>query len=87
MTKIPNRRRDRLLRETINEYRRMAEGAQKDAARSKNAAVKARYAAVAKSLTELADALQDRPSSKGAAEPAVDLVPKPKRVSASGEGR
>jgi hypothetical protein len=65
----------------------MAEGAQKDAARSKSAVVKGRYLAGAKSLTELADALQDRPSSKGATEGPGDLVPKAKRVSASGEGR
>jgi hypothetical protein len=68
MTKIPNRRRNRnrLLRETINEYRRMAEGAQNDATGSKSALVKERYLAVAKSLTELADALQDRPSDQAA---------------------
>jgi len=64
MTKIPNRRRNRnrLLRETINEYRRMSEGAQKDAAACKDAVVKKRYLAVAKTLSELADALQGRPS-------------------------
>jgi TATA-binding protein-associated factor Taf7 len=60
MTKIPNRRRNRLLRETINEYRRMSEGAQKDAAACKDAIVKKRYLSVAKSLSELADALQGR---------------------------
>ena len=60
MTKIPNRRRDRLRRETINEYRRMSEGAQKDAATCKDALVKKRYLAVAKSLSELADALLGR---------------------------
>jgi len=64
MTKIPNRRRNRnrLLRETINEYRRMSEGAQKGAAACKDAGVKQRYLAVAKTLSELADALQGRPS-------------------------
>ena len=77
MTKIPNRRRNRLLRETINEYRRMAEGAQKDATGAKNALVQERYLAVAKSLIELADALQDRPSDQAA----------PQRTEASAEGK
>jgi len=62
MSKIPNRRRDRLLRETINEYRRMSEGAQKDAAACEDEIVKKRYLAVAETLSELADALQGRPS-------------------------
>jgi histone H3/H4 len=66
MTKIPNRRRDRLLRETIKEYRRMSDGAQKDAASCEDAVVKERYLAVAKSLTELADALQGRASNEAA---------------------
>lgn len=79
MTKIPNRRRDRLLRETIKEYRRMAEGAQNDAASCKDAVVKERYAAVGKSLTELADALQGRPSNQDATPRAVDLGSKRKR--------
>ena len=61
MTEAPDRRRDRLLRETITEYRRMAEGAQNDAANSKNAIIKKRYLTLAKALTELADALQHRP--------------------------
>ena len=80
MTKIPNRRRNRnrLLRETINEYRRMSEGAQKDAATGKDATVKKRYLAVAKSLTELADALQGRPSDQDGAPQAFDLGPKRK---------
>ena len=64
MTRIPNRRRNRLLRETITEYRRMSEGAQKDADTCKDAAVKARYLAVARSLSELADALQGRPADQ-----------------------
>jgi len=40
----------------------MSEGAQKDAAACKDAIVKQRYLAVAKTLSELADALQGRPS-------------------------
>ena len=66
MAKIPNRRRDRLLRETINEYRRMSEGARKDAANCKDTVVKKRYLAVAKSLSELADALLGRPPDQNA---------------------
>ena len=66
MTRVPNRRRNRLLRESINEYRRMSEGAQKDAATCKDATVKERYLAVAKSLSDLADALQGRPTNQNA---------------------
>jgi len=49
---------DWLLRGTIQEYRRMAEGAKKDAADTKNAAHREYYLALAKSLIELADSLQ-----------------------------
>ena len=51
---------DYLLRATINEYRRMAEGAKKDAADSKDAVHRENYLALAKSLIELADSLQGR---------------------------
>jgi hypothetical protein len=50
---------DWLRRGTIEEYRRMAEGAKKDAAETKNTAHREYYLALAKSLTELADSLQD----------------------------
>jgi hypothetical protein len=49
---------DWLLRGTIKEYRRMAEGAKKDAADSKITAHREYYLALAKSLIELADSLQ-----------------------------
>jgi hypothetical protein len=49
---------DYLRRGTIKEYRRMAEGAKKDAANSKNPAHREYYLALAKSLIELADSLQ-----------------------------
>jgi hypothetical protein len=42
----------------------MSEGAQKDAATCKDSTIKKRYLAVAKSLSELADALQGRPSDE-----------------------
>jgi hypothetical protein len=44
----------------------MSDGAQKDAASCEDAVVKERYLAVAKSLTELADALQGRASNEAA---------------------
>jgi hypothetical protein len=53
--------RDYLLRGTINEYRRMAEGAKRDTADSKNTAHRENYLTLAKSLIELADSLQGRP--------------------------
>ena len=49
---------DWLLRGTIKEYRRMAVGAKKDAADSKNPVHGEYYLALAKSLIELADSLQ-----------------------------
>ena len=52
---------DWLLRGTIKEYRRMADGAKKDAADSKNKAHREYYLALAISLTELADSLQGHP--------------------------
>ena len=63
MTDATHRRRDRLLREIINEYRRMAEGAQNDATNCKGAVIRERYLALSKALTELADALQDSQSN------------------------
>jgi len=50
---------DWLLRGTIQEYRRMAEGAKKEAADTKNTAHREYYLALAKSLIELAESLQD----------------------------
>jgi hypothetical protein len=55
-----NHPRDRLLRESINEYRRMAEGAKNDAAHCKKASHGEYYIALAKSLIDLADSLQGR---------------------------
>jgi hypothetical protein len=52
--------RDRFLRESSNEYRRMAEGAQNDAAHCRNASHGGYYLALAKSLNDLADSLQGR---------------------------
>jgi hypothetical protein len=52
---------DYLLRATIKEYRRMAEGAKKEAADCQDPTHKERYLALAKSLMELADSLQGRP--------------------------
>ena len=62
MSKTPERRRDHLLREIISDYHTMAESAKKNAAGSKDAAVKERYLALFNALTELADILQDRQS-------------------------
>ena len=45
-----------------SEYHTMAESAKKNAAGSKDAAVKERYLALFNALTELADILQDRQS-------------------------
>jgi hypothetical protein len=56
-----NHPRDRLLRESINEYRRMAEGAKNDAAHCRNPCHEEYYIALAKSLNDLADSLQGRP--------------------------
>jgi hypothetical protein len=52
--------RNYLTHETINEYRRMAEGAQNDAAHCKNVSHGEYNIALAKSLNDLADSLQDR---------------------------
>jgi|HubBroStandDraft_6_1064221.scaffolds.fasta_scaffold746357_2 hypothetical protein len=54
-----NHPRDRLLREAIKEYRRMAEGAKNDAEHCLNAE-RDHYLAVSKSLVGLADMLQGR---------------------------
>jgi hypothetical protein len=50
---------DWLRRGAIQEYRRMAEGAKKEAADTKNTTHREYYLALAKSLIELAESLQD----------------------------
>ena len=54
---------DYLLRATIKEYRRMAEGAKRDAADCESPSRRERYLALAKSLIELADSLESGPSN------------------------
>jgi hypothetical protein len=60
MTRTPDRRRDDELRQTIEEYRRLAAGATADAANATDAGKRASHLAMAQKWTELADTLQCR---------------------------
>jgi hypothetical protein len=60
--KQTDRRSDGQLRATIKQYRDMAAKAEKDAAICKDAATRRQFLDLSKSLKELADTLQGRPT-------------------------
>jgi hypothetical protein len=62
MTHTPDRRRDPQLRTAIDEYRELAARLKTEAANCKDPVQREKHRALAKSLTELADAFQGRPS-------------------------
>jgi hypothetical protein len=63
MTRTPDRRRDDELRKTIEEYRRLAAEAQREAANATDAARRESHLAMAQKWAELADTLQGRESN------------------------
>ena len=63
MTRTPDRRRDGELRKTIEEYRRLAAAAEREAADATDAAKRESHLAMAQKWTELADTLQGRSSN------------------------
>ena len=66
MSDLPDRRRNSQLREMIDDYRKQAWHATRDAAFSPKGELRERHLASANALTELGDALQGRRSLRWA---------------------
>jgi hypothetical protein len=57
-----DRRRDHELRDTVDEYRRLAAEARVNAEKASSESIRAQFLSLAKSWEQLADALSGRPT-------------------------